>query len=162
MAWCRLLLYQFLHLAITEICLASSLEFVARTHSVTVTRLYYRSKGKFVTVHAIKASGGIRGIAPLIFYLDTRWRRVVRFMPHPLYPSGKSSLHPIHMTLDRLRGLFGLSEGKVSIFTQACCDQCNDHNRKTSGLAVRTFFFFTKVRPLMPRKHRSLKAYCAP
>jgi len=38
MAWrVLLLLYQFLHLAITGICLASSLEFMVRTFKVTVT-----------------------------------------------------------------------------------------------------------------------------
>jgi hypothetical protein len=35
--------------------------------------------------HVIKAYRGIRGIAPLILNLDTRWSPVVIFMPQLLY-----------------------------------------------------------------------------
>jgi hypothetical protein len=42
----------------------------------------------------MKAYWGSGGIAPLIFYLGSRWRWVVSFTPRPLYPQGKSPFGP--------------------------------------------------------------------
>jgi hypothetical protein len=38
----------------------------------------------------MKAYWGSGGIAPRILDLGTRWRRVVRFTPLPLYPRGRA------------------------------------------------------------------------
>jgi hypothetical protein len=44
---------------------------------------------------------GIRGIAPRILDLGTRWRSVVSFTPRPLYPQEKSPWHPLDRKLGR-------------------------------------------------------------
>jgi hypothetical protein len=49
--------------------------------------------------HAMKTYWGSEGVAPCILDLDTRWRRVVSFMPRPLYPQGKSSRYPLDRRL---------------------------------------------------------------
>jgi hypothetical protein len=45
---------------------------------------------------------GSGGIAPLIFYLGTRWRWVVSFTPRQLYSQGKSPWYPLYRRLDGL------------------------------------------------------------
>jgi len=42
-------------------------------------------KGKVLSVHAMKAYMGSRGIGPLILHLRTRWRRVRNFTPQLLF-----------------------------------------------------------------------------
>jgi hypothetical protein len=42
---------------------------------------------------------GSGGIAPRIFDLITRWRRVVSFTPRPLYPHGKNPWNPFDRRL---------------------------------------------------------------
>ena len=50
---------------------------------------------KVVPVHALKAYGGRRGIAPLILNLGTRWRWVVSFTPLPICrPPWKETCFP--------------------------------------------------------------------
>ena len=53
----------------------------------------FYSKGKFVSVHTMKAYRS-RGIAPLIPNLNTRWRRMVNFTLRRLY-SREKNLVPI-------------------------------------------------------------------
>jgi hypothetical protein len=62
-------------------------------------------KGKVVRAlltkhHAMKAYWGSGGITPRILDLGTRWRRVVSFMPLPLYLQGKSPWYPLERRLD--------------------------------------------------------------
>jgi hypothetical protein len=47
------------------------------------------------------------GIAPRILDLDTRWRLVVSFTPHPLYPHGNSLLYPLDRRLGGLQSRSG-------------------------------------------------------
>jgi hypothetical protein len=47
----------------------------------------------------MKTYWGCEGIAPRIFYLDTRWRWVVRFTHLPLYPQGKNPRYPLDRRL---------------------------------------------------------------
>jgi hypothetical protein len=73
------------------------------THSVRFNALTFKClsmirhelKGKVVPVHAMKAYGWSRGIAPLILNLGTRWRCVVNFTPRSLYP-GKEPRYPLN------------------------------------------------------------------
>jgi hypothetical protein len=50
-----------------------------------------RSEGKFFPVHAMKAYGQSKGIAPLFLGLDYRWRRVAYLISRPgrFLPPGK-------------------------------------------------------------------------
>jgi len=41
-------------------------------------------KVKAVAIHAVKACRKVRGIAPLVLNLSTRWRGVAKFMFRPL------------------------------------------------------------------------------
>jgi hypothetical protein len=63
-------------------------------HKLQRAVLYTKSNMNMVKAltehHAMKAYWGSGSIAPLIFYLRTRWRWVVSFTPQPLYPQGKS------------------------------------------------------------------------
>jgi len=45
-----------------------------------------KKKGKAVPVHAMKAYGGRRCIAPLLLSLSTRWRQVVNITPSCFTP----------------------------------------------------------------------------
>jgi hypothetical protein len=47
----------------------------------------------------MEAYWGSGGIAPCILDFGTRWRRVVNFMPQPLYPQGKSPWYPLDRRL---------------------------------------------------------------
>jgi hypothetical protein len=47
----------------------------------------------------MKTYCGSGGITAWIFYLGTRWRRVVRSTPQPLYLQGKSPRYPLHRRL---------------------------------------------------------------
>lgn len=51
-------------------------------------------------LHAVKAYRGSSGVAPLIFNLDYRWKRVVSFTPRPFYIRGHSHLYPLNRMLD--------------------------------------------------------------
>ena len=57
-------------------CLNSEFYFETwRTHvKILVTRNMTSTKVKIFPIHGIKHTGGIRGIAPLILNLGTRWR----------------------------------------------------------------------------------------
>jgi hypothetical protein len=46
--------------------------------------------------HVVKTYWGSRGIAPRIFNLSTRWRRVVSFTPRPFYPCSSTWILPVH------------------------------------------------------------------
>jgi len=46
---------------------------------------YFEGKGKVVSVHAIKAYRGSRGVLPLILNLGTKWRWVVIFTLRAIY-----------------------------------------------------------------------------
>jgi hypothetical protein len=50
------------------------------------TRCEFSRDGKVVLVHNTKAYWRTRGTFPVILYLGTRWRWVVKFTPLPLYP----------------------------------------------------------------------------
>jgi len=49
-------------------------------------------KGKkvIITLHAKKTYRPREGIAQFILNLGNRWRRVIYFMPRPLYPRGRT------------------------------------------------------------------------
>jgi len=47
----------------------------------------------------MKTYWGSGGIDPHILVFGTRWRRVVSFMPRPLYPQGKSPQYPLDKRL---------------------------------------------------------------
>jgi hypothetical protein len=47
----------------------------------------------------MKTYWGSEGIAPRILDLDTRWRWVVSFTPHSLYPQGKSLCYQLDRRL---------------------------------------------------------------
>jgi hypothetical protein len=47
------------------------------------------------------------GIAPCILDLGTRRRRVIIFMPRPLYPQGKITRYPLDRRLGRLQNRSG-------------------------------------------------------
>jgi hypothetical protein len=49
--------------------------------------------------HAMVTYLGSGGIAPRILNLGIRWRRVVSFIPRPLYPQGKISRYPLDRRL---------------------------------------------------------------
>jgi hypothetical protein len=49
-------------------------------------------KGKFVSLHAMKAFNGNACIDPLIPNFGTRWRWVVNFTHRPLYPRERPTL----------------------------------------------------------------------
>jgi hypothetical protein len=49
--------------------------------------------------HAMKAHKVVEGIAPLILNLDSKYGRVVSFIPRPFNPRGNSLRHPCNMTL---------------------------------------------------------------
>jgi hypothetical protein len=59
-------------------------------------------KGKVMKVYR-----GIRGTAPLILNHGTRWRRVVRFTPQPLFLQGKNPCYPLSRRLGGHESLFG-------------------------------------------------------
>ena len=50
---------------------------------------------------------GSGGLLPLILNLGTRWRCVVNFMPHPLYPRDKKTLHPLIRRVGGPQSYFG-------------------------------------------------------
>ena len=50
------------------------------------TRFAFSKGGKIAPVHNTKGYWRTRGKAPLILYLGTRWKWVVKFTPLPLYP----------------------------------------------------------------------------
>jgi len=56
----------------------------------------------------MKAYWGSGGIDPRIFYLGTRCRWVVRFMPRPLFSKGKSPSHPLDRRLVEPHGISNL------------------------------------------------------
>jgi hypothetical protein len=66
-----------------------------------------KKRCKHVPVHALKAYCGSRGIATSLLNLDTRWRRVVNFMPPAALPPGKEPRYPLNR---RLGGLHSWSE----------------------------------------------------
>jgi len=68
-------------------------------------------KRKFFPVHASKAHNECRGIAPLIFYLGTRWRLVVSFTSSPYYPWNLIQV-PIEYVTER--GSYGHFEIQIS------------------------------------------------
>lgn len=54
-----------------------------------------KAEGKDAPVHAMKAYGGSRGIAPLIFNLGTRWR-LNKFRPQPFYSQKITTIFIVH------------------------------------------------------------------
>jgi len=61
--------------------------FTLCSNLITTTRWVRHVKDeKKVPVHAVKAHGGSRDVAPLIHNFGTRWRRVVNLTTRMLYP----------------------------------------------------------------------------
>lgn len=60
--------------------------------------------------------GGVRGIAPLILDLCARCRRMVNYMPRPLYPV-KESLYQLNRTLGGLQSRYGLFGEEKILFS---------------------------------------------
>jgi hypothetical protein len=57
------------------------------------------------------------GIAPSILNLSTRWRWVVKFMPHPLYPLGKTIWYPLDGRLGKPHSQSGCHREEKDLFT---------------------------------------------
>jgi hypothetical protein len=64
---------------------------------VVVSNSCYKinKKVKQIILRTMEACRVSRGIAPLILDLVTRWKRVVRFTPRPLYAGRKSLCYPL-------------------------------------------------------------------
>jgi hypothetical protein len=67
-----------------------------------------------LTNQALRLEGvwGSGCVDPHFFDLGTSWRRVVRFMPRPLYPRGKNPLYPLDRKLGGPQNLSGRRGGE--------------------------------------------------
>jgi hypothetical protein len=72
--------------------------------------------------HAIKEYWGSGDIAPRIFDLGTRWRRVVSFTPRPLYPHGNNLPYPV-----------GSRAGLNAVVKRKIPSPCRDSNLRSSS-----------------------------